>query len=209
MIRVLVVDDHPVVREGITASLSVEPDVVVVAATGTGEEALDALPRARPDVLVVDCGLPGMSGVQVCGELQRRHTHPPVVLMSGTPSGALMRRALQAGAVAFVAKDCASGVLRDAVRAAHAGAAFVDPSLARLVVDLAGRPPGKRGPYGLTRAELDVVALLPKGLRNREIADELGIAENTVKTHLRHALRKLDVRDRAQAAAIVVKEGWR
>ena len=209
MIRVLVVDDHPVVREGITASLSVEPDVGVVAATGTGEEALDALSRARPDVLVVDCGLPGMSGVQVCGELQRRHTHPPVVLMSGAPSGALMRRALQAGAVAFVAKDCASGVLRDAVRAAYAGAAFVDPSLARLVVDLAGRPPGKRGPYGLTRAELDVVALLPKGLRNREIADELGIAENTVKTHLRHALRKLDVRDRAQAAAIVVKEGWR
>ena len=209
MIRVLVVDDHPVVREGIAANLTVEPDVVVVGSTGTGEEALDALPRARPDVLVVDCGLPGMSGVQVCNEVQQRRPQPPVVLMSGAPSGALMRRALQAGAVGFVSKDCDSAVLRDAVRAAHAGSAFVDPSLARLVVDLAGRPAGTRGPYGLTRAELDVVALLPKGLRNREIAEELGIAENTVKTHLRHALRKLDVKDRAQAAAIVVKEGWR
>src|SRR3712207_9521626 len=93
----MVVDDHPVVREGITASLTVEPDVAVCVSVGTAEEALDALPRARPDVLVVDYGLPGMSGVQVCAELQRRRPAPPVVLMAGSPSGPLMRRALPAG----------------------------------------------------------------------------------------------------------------
>ena len=208
MIRVVVVEDHAVVREGLTESLTVEPDVQVVAAVGTAEEAMEALPRARADVLVVDYALPGMSGVAVCQALGGRSAAPPVVLLAGNPSGALLRRAFQAGATALVSKDSDAMVLRSAVRAASTGAAFVDPALARLVVDLAGRPAGTRGPYGLTRAEFDVVCLLPKGLRNREIAEELGIAENTVKTHLRHALKKLGVRDRAQAAAIVVKEGW-
>jgi DNA-binding NarL/FixJ family response regulator len=208
VIRVLVVDDHPIVREGIVASLGVEPDVTVVASLRTAEEALDSLSRLHPDVLVLDHGLPGASGVDTCQHLRRRAGGPAVVLLTGSPNAALLRRALQAGAVAFVAKDSAPSVLRDAVRAAHAGEPYIDPSLARVVIDLAERSTAKRGPYGLTRAELEVVALLPKGLMNREIATELGIAENTVKTHLRHALRKLDVRDRAQAAAIVVKEGW-
>lgn len=208
MIRVLVVDDHPIVRDGIIAALGAEPDVEVVSAVSTAEEALDLLGRVEVDVLVLDHSLPGRSGVDACSDLQGRRDAPPVVILSGTPTALLMRRAMTAGAVAFVAKDSSGSVLRDAIRAAHRGDAYIDPSLARLVLDLAGRGQGRRGPYGLTPAEMDVVALLPKGLMNREIAVELGITENTVKTHLRHALRKLDVRDRAQAAAIVVKEGW-
>lgn len=207
MIRVLVVDDHPLVRDGLTAVLRVEPDMDVVGAVGTAEAALALMERARPDVLVVDNSLPGMSGVDACEEVTRRGHRPRVVVLSGSPSASLMRRAVTAGAVGFVAKDSATAVLRDAVRSANAGDAYFDPSLARFVVELAGRGTRRRGPYGLTPAELDVVALLPKGLMNREIATALGIKENTVKTHLRHALRKLAVRDRAQAAAIVVKEG--
>jgi len=207
VIRVLVVDDHPLVRDGLTAVLRVEPDMDVVGAVGTAEAALALMERARPDVLVVDNSLPGMSGVDACEEVTRRGHRPRVVVLSGSPSASLMRRAVTAGAVGFVAKDSATAVLRDAVRSANAGDAYFDPSLARFVVELAGRGTRRRGPYGLTPAELDVVALLPKGLMNREIATALGIKENTVKTHLRHALRKLAVRDRAQAAAIVVKEG--
>lgn len=207
MIRVLVVDDHPLVRDGLTAVLQVEPDMEVVGAVGTAEVALDLVDRTRPDVLVIDNSLPGMSGVDMCQTVARRGPRPRVVVLSGAPSASLMRRAVTSGAVGFVAKDSATIVLRDAVRNAHAGDPYFDPSLARFVVELAGRGTRRRGPHGLTPAELDVVALLPKGLMNREIAAALGIKENTVKTHLRHALRKLAVRDRAQAAAIVVKEG--
>jgi len=207
VIRVLVVDDHPLVRDGLTAVLRVEPDMDVVGALGTAEAALAMVERARPDVLVVDNSLPGMCGIDACQEVTRRAPRPRVVVLSGAPTASLMRRAVAAGAVGFVAKESATAVLRDAGRAAHAGDAYFDPSLARFVVELAGRGTRGRGPHGLTPAELDVVALLPKGLMNREIAETLGIKENTVKTHLRHALRKLAVRDRAQAAAIVVKEG--
>ena len=207
MIRIVVVDDHPLVRDGLTAILGVEPDMEVVDAVGTAEVAMDAIPRRRPDVVVFDNSLPGMSGVDACQQITRHGPRPSVVLLSGSPTASLMRRAVQAGALAFVAKESATAVLRDAVRAANCGEPYLDPSLARFVVELAGRGARRRGPHGLTPAELEVVAMLPKGLMNREIAAELGIAENTVKTHLRHALRKLDVRDRAQAAAIVVKEG--
>jgi DNA-binding NarL/FixJ family response regulator len=207
MIRIFVVDDHPLVRDGLTAILGVEPDIEVVGALGSAEAAFDELPRRRPDVVVLDNSLPGMSGVDACLQITRRGPRPGVVVLSGSPTASLMRRAVQAGALAFVGKESATTVLRDAVRAAHAGEAYVDPNLARFVVELAGRGARRRGPHGLTPAELEVVSMLPKGLMNREIAAELGIAENTVKTHLRHALRKLDVRDRAQAAAIVVKEG--
>ncbi|HEX8002990.1 MAG TPA: response regulator transcription factor [Mycobacteriales bacterium] len=207
MIRVLVVDDHPLVRDGLTAVLQVEPDMQVSGAVGTGEAALALLERTRPDVVVVDNSLPGMSGVDLCAALIRRVTNPRVVVLSEAPSASLMRRSVAAGALGFVAKGSATTTLRDAVRHAFRGEPFFDPSLARFVVELAGRGTRRQGPHGLTPAELDVVALLPKGLMNREIAVALGIKENTVKTHLRHALRKLAVRDRAQAAAIVVKEG--
>jgi DNA-binding NarL/FixJ family response regulator len=208
VIRVVVVDDHPIVRDGIIAGIAIEPDVSVVAAVGSAEEALDLLKRTPVDVLVLDHSLPGKSGVDACADLQQRREAPRVVILSGAPTALLLRRALLAGAVGFVAKDAPPSVLRESIRTVHGGDPYLDQALTRLVFDLVGRGQGKRGPYGLTPSEMDVVVLLPKGLMNREIAAELGITENTVKTHLRHALRKLGVRDRAQAAAIVVKEGW-
>jgi DNA-binding NarL/FixJ family response regulator len=199
-IRAVVVSTDAAQREDL-ASRAAHQDVAVIAASGSLAAA-----GVGADVVVVGHRLPGGSAVEACEQLAGRG-RPAVVVVAPAPRAALLRRVLQAGAAAFVAAESPASVLRDAIRSAAAGRPYVDPSLGRLVVELVARTPTERRPYGLTRAQLDVVALLPRGLRNREIAVELGITENTVKTHLRHALRKLRVRDRAQAAALVMREG--
>jgi DNA-binding NarL/FixJ family response regulator len=201
-VRAVVVDADPRIRDAVTAALEAEPGIAVVAAVAAIDGTLDL----AHEVVVVGHRFPGTSAVEVCARLKREQHPPPVVVVAHAPRAALMRRVLQAGASGFVSSDCAPEVLREAVRYVTDGDFYVDPSLGRLVVEVVARADEPR-PYGLTRAELDVVALLPRGLMNREIAIELGITENTVKTHLRHALRKLAVRDRAQAAALVVREG--
>ena len=201
-VRAVVVDADPRIRDAVTAALEGEPGIAVVAAVPAVDGAFDI----DHEVIVVGHRFPGTSAVEVCARVQREEDPPPVVVVASNPRAAMMRRVLQAGAAAFVSSECAPEVLREAVRYASDGDYYVDPALGRLVVEVVARADEPR-PYGLTRAELDVVALLPRGLMNREIAVELGITENTVKTHLRHALRKLAVRDRAQAAALVVREG--
>lgn len=200
-VSVVVVSDDAVLRTGIAAQVCAD-DISVLAAV----ESPDACAGLAPDVVVVPHRLPGTSAIDVCERLHR--PGGPALLVIGTAARALLlRRVVQAGAVGFVAAESPAGLLRDAVRSVACGNPYFDPAVGRLVVDLIARPGPDQRPYGLTRAQLDVVALLPKGLRNREIAAELGITENTVKTHLRHALRKLNVPNRAQAAALVKREG--
>ena len=201
-IRTVVVHGDSALRDEVAGHLAGD-DIAVVGAV----EGADSCPVLAPDVVVVAHRLPGTSAVEVCELLHGTDRAPAVVVVAVAPRAVLLRRAIQAGALGFVVADSAPDVLRDAVRTVSTGRPFFDPAVGRLVVELVARTPAERRPYGLTRAQLDVVALLPKGLRNREIAAELGITENTVKTHLRHALRKLGVRDRAQAAALAVREG--
>jgi len=201
-VRAVVVEHDAAFRESVTNVLEDEPGIAVVGSVPV----LDELADLDHEVVVLGHRTPGSSAVDVCARLRSRTPASPVVVVASSPRAVLMRRVLRAGASAFVGADCAPEVLREAVRYACAGDYYVDPALGRLVVEIVARADEPR-PYGLTPAELDVVALLPRGLMNREIAAELGITENTVKTHLRHALRKLAVRDRAQAAALVVREG--
>ena len=201
-IRTVVVHGDGVLRDEVAGHLAGD-DITVVGAV----EGADACAGLAPDVVVVAHRLPGTSAVEVCERLHCPDRRPAVVVVAVAPRAVLLRRVIQAGALGFVVADSPPDVLREAVRTVSTGRPFFDPAVGRLVVELVARTPVDRRPYGLTRAQLDVVALLPKGLRNREIAAELGITENTVKTHLRHALRKLGVRDRAQAAALVVREG--
>lgn len=200
--RVAVVHADPLLREDVSNRVS-DDDLTVVASL----DALDGWSDAAPDVLVLAHRAPGTSAIDLCTELRPGAAGPAVVIVAAEPKAVLLRRAVQHGALGFVAAESPPHVLREAVRWAAGGRAFVDPAVSHLVHELVARPPAGKRPYGLTRAELEVVALLPKGMPNREIAAELGITENTVKTHLRHALRKLGVRDRAQAAALVVREG--
>lgn len=202
-VRVLVVDEDAKARDAVSAALRADADIDVVAVVAT----LDELGASREhDVVVIGHRVPGTSVVALCAKITAADPAPGVVVVATWPRGVLLRRSLQAGARGFVSADCAPEVLGAAVRALAAGVPYLDTGLGRLVVDLVIGATEPR-PYGLTRAEYEVVTLLPRGLMNREIAVELGITENTVKTHLRHALRKLAVRDRAQAAALVVREG--
>ena len=207
MIRILLVDDHPVVREGIAAVLSDEADFVVVGEVASGEQALNKLDSCDPDVVVLDYRLPGMNGTEACEAVLRRRPNARVVILTGFPNEATMLGAFNAGARAFVVKESDSVVLRQAIRTVMSGNTFIDPRAAGRLVQLATKGRRAKGPFGLTVQELRVVALLPKGFSNREIGEHLGVSEQTVKTHLHHALRKLNARDRAEAAAIATKEG--
>lgn len=200
-VRVVVVHVDGRVREEVANRLAAD-DVLVVGQVDSPEEcvAYDA------DAVVAVHRLPGTRAADVCERLRGRIGAPGVVVLAHAPRAVLVRRCVQEGAAGFVAADSPAGVLREAVRWAASGRVYIDPAVGSLLVELIARTRERR-PYGLTRAQLDVAALLPKGLTNREIAAELGISENTVKTHLRHALRKLGVPNRAQAAASVVREG--
>lgn len=148
-----------------------------------------------------------MSGTEACSEILRRRPDTRVVMLTSFASTGALVQAFSAGAKGFVMKESQPAVLRDAVRAVAQGDTFTDPRVGAKLVALASRNRRTKGPFGLTLQEMRVLELLPRGLTNREIGNELGITEDTVKTHLRHALRKLKARDRVEAAAIALREG--
>lgn len=205
--RVIVVDDHPVVLDGLRVILEGEPGVEVVGCFRTAEGALEAVGRLRPQVAIVDVRLPGLTGPDACALLRRRRLGLRVVMLTSFPSEAAMVRALAQGADGFVVKESEPSLLRQAVRSVAAGGTFIDPRLAVKLVARVAKTGSARGPFGLTIQELRVLALLPGGLSNPEIARELGVAQSTVKTHMRHVLEKLHVRDRTEAAAVATREG--
>jgi DNA-binding NarL/FixJ family response regulator len=203
----LIVDDHPIVREGLAAVLSAEPDFTVVGQAESAERALAEVDRLRPDVVLLDIRLPGMSGTEACEELSRRHPNTRVIVLTSFASTGSLVQSFSAGAKGFVLKESQPAVLREAVRVVGNGETFTDPRVGAKLAAMASRNRRAKGPFGLTIQEMRVIELLPRGLTNREIGGELGISEDTVKTHVRHALRKLNARDRVEAAAIALREG--
>lgn len=206
MTRIVVTDDHPVVRQGIADVLSDEPDFVVVAATSSAEELLREAARTEFDVAVVDVQLPGIDGLEACVQLRRRLPRVRVLILTSDATDRTILAAFTSGARGFAVKSSEPYVIRQGVRAIAAGGVFIDPSIAHKVVALATRGRSK-GPFGLTPAEMRVLEMLPLGARNRDIAEELSVSEQTVKTHVRNVLAKLGANDRTHAAAIAVKEG--
>ncbi len=207
MIRILVVDDHPVVREGLVALLGDEPDFVVAGQATTAAEALTEAARLRPDVVVMDVRLPDRTGVEACADLARQVPAAHVVMLTSFPNDGVMMGSFAAGARGFVLKESQPAIIRQAVRTVSDGGTYADPRIAGKLVALATRGRRAKGPFDLTVQEMRVLELLPRGLTNREIGDRLGIGENTVKTHVRNLMRKLDARDRVEAAAIAMREG--
>lgn len=207
MIRILLVDDHPVVREGLAAILAAEPDFDVVGEAGTGEDAIRLAGETGPDVALVDVRLPGISGIETCERLIARDPHVRVVVLSSFPDNGAMVSAFSAGARAYVIKESDPAALRQAVRVVTEGDTYVDPRVAAKLVALATKGQRVRGPHGLSLQEMRVLELLPRGLTNREIGVQLRISEHTVKTHVKHAMQKLGARDRVEAAAVAMREG--
>lgn len=206
MVKVVLVDDHPVVRQGIAAILNEDLDLKVVAEAGAVEDILAKLPSLDPDVVVLDIRLPGMNGLDGCRVIRRRHPRVAVMILTSYPDEEGMIDALSEGARGFVRKESEPEILRQAVLSVADGGMFVDPKLVGSLVELATTSRNPRGPFGLTRQEMRILRFLPRGMTNRDIAQELSLSEQTVKTHVRHILQKLQVRDRAQAAALVVRE---
>lgn len=207
MIRIYLTDDHPVVREGVAATLSDEPDFMVVGQSGTAEDLLERAVRLDPDVAVIDQRLPGMDGDEACRRLRAKNPRIRVLMLTSFDHEQAMLRAFTAGANGFAVKQSAPETLRLAVRVVAGGGTFIDPLIAHRLVNLATRRRAANGPRDLTPAELEVLAFLPRGMTNREIGRELGVKVETVKTHVTHVLRKLGASHRSEAATIALREG--
>lgn len=202
-IRILLVDDHEMVRAGLRSFLDLQADMAVVAEAGSGEQALALVPRHRPDVVVLDLVLPGMSGVETARRLHEQHPQLKVVALTSFAGQDLVLPAVRAGVAGYLLKDVGPAELADALRAVHAGGAPLHPQVAATV--MASVTAGAQDP--LTPREREVLRLVAAGLSNRLIARELALAEKTVKTHVSAILSKLGVADRTQAALYAVRSG--
>ena len=207
MIRVLVVDDHAVVREGLRTFLELQEGIAVVGEAADGEEAVRQAEALRPDVIDMDLVMPRLDGVGAMRELRRRLPSARVIVLTSFVEDERLLPAIQAGAAGYLLKNVEPSELARAVRAAHAGEALLDPLIAARLVDAIAQPPGEPAAERLTAREQEVLALIARGYANKRIALELGIAEKTVKTHVGHVLAKLGVADRTAAAVHAVRMG--
>jgi NarL family two-component system response regulator LiaR len=206
-IRVLIVDDHAVVREGLRTFLELQDGIAVAGEAADGEQAIMQAEALRPDVVLMDLVMPRLDGVGAMRELRRRLPATRVIVLTSFAEDERLLPAIQAGAAGYLLKNVAPPELARAIRAAHTGEALIDPVVAARLVEAIAQPPGEPAPERLTAREQEVLALIARGYSNKRIALELGIAEKTVKTHVGHVLGKLGVTDRTQAAVHAVRMG--
>lgn len=202
-IRLLLLDDHEVVRTGLRTFLELQDDMSVVGEAGTGEQALTLVAALHPDIVLLDLVLPGMSGVQTAQHLHTDHPAVKVVVLTSFSGQDSVLPAVRAGVAGYLLKDVRPAELADALRAVHAGGSPLHPQVAATVmhsVTDAARDP-------LTPREREVLRLIARGLSNRLIARELVLSEKTVKAHVSAVLGKLGVADRTQAAVHAMREG--
>jgi len=196
-IRVVLVDDHAVVRSGLAQLLDGAGDIAVVGQAGDGREAVDVVRETRPDVVVMDLQMPGMDGVEATRQILGEELGAQVVVLTSFSDSARIVAALDAGAVGYLLKDADPDELARAIRAAARGEAPLHPRAAREVLDQRER---HRAVPGLTEREEEVLALVAQGLSNKLVARRLAISERTVKGHLTHIFERIGVTDRTQAA---------
>lgn len=200
-IRIIVVDDHPLFRAGVVAMLAAEPDILIVGQAGTGAEGIEAYRSMRPDVAVVDLKLPDMDGDEVVGAIRKIEPMARVIVLTTFGGDAAARRTLAAGAQGYLLKTSLANDLVGVVRAVHAGQHRVSAEVAKRLFEYRGDEP-------LTERELSVLRGVAAGLENKQIARHLGIAADTVKEHLSHAMAKLRATNRAHALSIALARGY-
>ena len=183
-IRVLVVDDHRIVRDGLALIINRQKDIEVVAAAGSGEEAVEAFRRHQPDVVLMDLQMPGMTGVEAIRTIRRIDADARIVVLTMFDGDEDIYRALEGGATTYLLKDSVSDDLIDVVREVHAGGRPMDDHVKARLADRAGRPT-------LTQREVRVLQFVLRGQRNKEIAAALAISEETVEVHLKNIFTKL------------------
>jgi NarL family two-component system response regulator LiaR len=208
-IRVLIVDDHAVVREGLRTFLELQEGLEVVGEAADGREAVELAERLRPDVVLMDLVMPRLDGVEAMTELRERLPASRVIVLTSFLDDERLLPAIRAGAAGYLLKNVQPQELARAVRAAHAGEALIDPAVAARLVDALAESRDGGDADRLTPREQQVLDLIGRGFSNKRIALELGVAEKTVKTHVSHVLAKLGVADRTQAALYAARLGRR
>ncbi len=208
-ITVLIVDDHPLVRQGIRAYMETQPDLAVVGDAGSGQQAVVLAGQCVPDVVVMDLAMPGMDGVEAIRQVKRISPRTQVVVLTSFHDDRYVFPAVRAGALSYLLKDAGPEELADAVRRAMAGEAVIHPRVAaRLIHEVSGAHGDALNPFTeLTEREMEVLRLIAAGMANHEIAERLVVSEKTVKGHVSNILSKLHLSDRTQAAVLAWREG--
>ncbi len=212
-IRILIADDHAVVREGTRRILEQEPDMEVVGEAGDGEEAVNLATSLKPDVAIVDVSMPKMDGIEATRRIKAACPSINVLILSAYDDDQFIFSLLEAGAAGYLLKSIRSRELLDAIRAVYSGESVLHPSIARKVlnrfVSTSDRPTETKEPWGvLSDREMEVLKLAAKGFSNQDIAEKLYLSIRTVQGHLGHIFNKLQVGSRTEAVVRALKEGW-
>jgi len=204
-IRVMLVDDHAMVRRGLATFLKVFDDLELVGEAESGEKAVQLCAQIHPDVVLMDLMMPEMDGVAATRLIRQQYPKVQVVALTSFKEQELVQNALQAGAIGYLLKDVAAEDLAQAIRAAHSGRPTLAAEAAQALVHAANRPPVPD--YNLTEREQDVLALMVEGLNNTQIAARLVVSPSTIKTHVSNILSKLGVASRSEAVALALRSG--
>ena len=206
-IRVLLVDDHEMIVEGLSRVLDAEKDIEIIGAVGSGSEALSAVTRYRPDVVVMDYQLPDIDGAAITKDLLVSHPDTRVIMLTGSTDDRVLIKAIEAGCSGYITKGDAIKELAGAVRAAHVGESVISPPmLARLLPRFQAGSKAK-SESELTKREMEIVQLLAEGLSNIEIAEQLTVSLNTVRNHVQNIITKLDAHSKLEAVSAAVRRG--
>lgn len=208
-IKVLLVDDHSMIRIGLRAYFATVPDIEVVGEAGSGEEGVKLAASLQPDVVLMDLIMQGMDGVEATHQVKRLCPTAQVIILTSYHEDEHIFPAIRAGALSYVLKDIDPDELAEAIRRAHGGEAILNPQVAaRMVKEIRGGKLDESNPFTeLTDREMDVLRLIAGGMNNQDIAGELVISEKTVKTHITNILGKLHLKDRTQAAVFAWQSG--
>jgi two-component system response regulator DevR len=211
MIRLLIIDDHEMVREGLKAMLSAEPDFTIVGDAANADQAFALIERQRPDIILLDVRLPGASGIEVCRTVTERYPEIAVIILTTFTDESLVEQCIKAGARGFIVKDIERFDLKRSIRAVARGEAAIDTKAAVAVLaQLRRSPQNKNEPVQepLSSQQIVILRLVAQGLSSREIATRLYLSENTVKGYVQEILHRLGVKNRTEAVMVAVKQGW-
>ena len=207
-IRVLLVDDHELVRQGVSSMLAKADDLTVVGEARTGREAIEAARKELPDVVLMDVRMPDMDGLEATRRIKEERPRTAVIMVTMHDNPAYLREAVRAGAAGYLLKDVSKDELLDAIRQVATGGAFIESQMLKgMLSEMKPQGPVPAAARNLTKREREILSLVAEGMSNREIAERLVLSPETVKSHVAAILEKLNVSDRTQAAIYAVRNG--
>ena len=206
LIKILIADDHSMVREGLKQLLELEDDIEVIAQAGNGQETIEKILEHKPDVILLDINMPVMNGLEVLTYLKENNIESNVLMLTIHNEVEYLYKAVEIGVNGYVLKDSEADVLIKAIRTIYEGETYIQPNMAaKLIKKMNGKSDQQDDAKKLTKRELEVLSLITEGLLNKEIAHKLCISEKTVKNHVSNIFKKIEVSDRTQAAVFAIK----